>query len=179
MGRSLGSEFAQNRIRSSFPSGGARVLHYISNPRPSSSESGLFEVTSPNGDMSVTYRPFLPSSFMTELIQPCRHALARLPRKLLNAKLCWRHQPPDRALIFQSRDLPLGMGRQRKNENADSYAIFLWRSTPWPKSMGVTRFSADVNGSKNRKYWGIPAGFQILLTRRDSNLTISYLKCER
>jgi hypothetical protein len=32
---------------------------------------------------------------------------------------------------------------------------------------GVTRFSADVNVSKNRKYWGIPAGFQILSTKEN------------
>jgi hypothetical protein len=47
--------------------------------------------------------------------------------------------------------------------NAEAYAIFpLEKYTMAQTFAGATRFSADVNVSKNRKYWGIPASFQIL-----------------
>jgi hypothetical protein len=55
------------------------------------------------------------------------------------------------------------MRRQPKNENPEAYPILLLEKYTMAQTYaGATRFSADVNVSKNRKYWGIPAGFQIL-----------------
>jgi hypothetical protein len=67
-----------------------------------------------------------------------------------------RIEPPDRtadAGLFRAA-LPLGMGRQRKNENAEAYEYLLWRKNMLARTYArATSFSMDVNVSTKRKYW--------------------------
>ena len=63
-------------------------------------------------------------------------------------------------------------GRQPKNEKAAAYSIFLLEKYTMAQTYAeAARFSADVNVSKNRKYWGIPAGFHIPSTKENEAKT--------
>jgi hypothetical protein len=62
-------------------------------------------------------------------------------------------------------------GEAAKEQECEAYQYFLWRSTPLPKRILGNAFLCGRKRVKNRKYWGIPAGFQIHSTKENRSQT--------